>query len=115
MYMQYDNYPNGNPLLIAKYIASGKFVNGYGVDDGSIVFNGMGCFIAQLIKEFKTGTGGLYIQSLDSRLDSGEDFTYDIIYNFDKKKVTMIAYDGMGKQLFKGTPEKYITKYDKED
>jgi len=113
MYMQYDNYPDGNPLLIAKYITSGKFVNGYGADDGSIVFNGMGCFIAQLIKEFKAGTGGLYIQPLDSRLQSSEDYTYDIVYDFDTKKVTIKAYDWQDKLLFIGTPEEYIAKYDK--
>jgi hypothetical protein len=115
IYFQYDGYETGVPLNIAKYIASGKFVNGYGSGDIGLVFNGMGCFIAQLISNFKEGTGGMYIQSLDTRLQSGEDYTYDIIFNFDTKEVIMIAYDWQGKELFTGTPVEYIAKYNKED
>lgn len=115
IYGQYDGYENGRPLEVAKFTASGKFVNGYGSDTSETVFNGIGCYTAQLIAHLKDGVGNIYIQSLDSRLNSGEDYTYDIIYNFDTKKVIMIAYDWEGKQLFTGTPEEYIAKYDKQD
>ena len=44
----------------AKFVNSGKLVNGLGGDKG-LVFNGMGCLAAALIKEFKDGPGGTYI------------------------------------------------------
>lgn len=90
-------------------------VNGYGSDTTDVVFNGTGCMTAQLIKHLKEGTGNIYVQALSSRLNSGEDYTYDIISDFDTKKVTIIAYTWEEKELFRGTPEEYIAKYDKED
>jgi hypothetical protein len=115
IYGQYDGYPDGRPLEVVKFTASGKFVNGYGADSPDLIFNGIGCYTAQLIAHLKDGTGNIYIQSLDSRLQSGEDYTYDIVYDFDTKKVTIKAYDWQDKLLFIGTPEEYISKYDKQD
>lgn len=60
IYQQYDGYPSGAGLQLAKFIQSGKFVNGLS-GDKQIVFNGMGCFAAALIKELKKGPGGTYI------------------------------------------------------
>lgn len=60
IYQQYDGYPSGVGLQLAKFVNSGKLVNGLGGDKG-LVFNGMGCLAAALIKEFKDGPGGTYI------------------------------------------------------
>jgi hypothetical protein len=114
IYGQYDGYPEGTPSRVAKFIASGKMVNGYGADSPELVFNGTGCMTAQLIKELKDGTGNIYVQALSSRLNSGEDYSYDIICDFDTKKVTMIAYDWEGKELFTGTPLEFLQKYNEE-
>ena len=60
IYQQYDGYPSGVGLQLAKFVSSGKLVNGLSGDKG-LVFNGMGCFAAALIKELKEGPGGTYI------------------------------------------------------
>ena len=60
IYQQYDGYPSGVGLQLAKFVSSGKLVNGLGGDKG-LVFNGMGCLAAALIKELKDGPGGTYI------------------------------------------------------
>jgi len=115
IYGQYDGYPSGTPIQVAKFIESGKMVNGYGPDSKEIVFNGTGCMTAQLIKHLKDGTGNIYVQALSSRLNSGEDYSYDIICDFDTKKVTMIAYDWKDKQLFKGSLKQFIKKFEEKD
>jgi hypothetical protein len=114
IYGQYDGYPEGTPSIVAKFIASGKMVNGYGSDSSELVFNGPGCMTAQLIKHLKDGTGNIYVQALSSRLNSGEDYSYDIICDFDTKKVTMIAYTWEEKELFRGTPLEFLQKYNEE-
>ncbi len=63
IYGQYDGYPSGTPIQVAKFIESGKMVNGYGPDSKEIVFNGTGCMTAQLIKHLKDGTGNIYVQA----------------------------------------------------
>lgn len=60
IYQQYDGYPSGVGKALAKFVSSGKLANGLG-GDKSLVFNGMGCLAAALIKEFKDGPGGTYI------------------------------------------------------
>lgn len=60
IYQQYDGYPSGVGLQLAKFVSSGKLVNGLGGHKG-LVFNGMGCLAAALIKELKDGPGGTYI------------------------------------------------------
>jgi hypothetical protein len=67
-----------------------------------------------LIKHLKDGTGNIYVQALSSRLNSGEDYSYDIICDFDTKKVTMIAYTWEEKELFRGTPLEFLQKYNEE-
>jgi hypothetical protein len=114
IYGQYDGYPDGTPLQVVKFILSGTMVNGYGaVGEDEIVFNGLGCMTAQLIKHLKQGTGNIYVQKLSSRLHSGEDYTYDIIWDFDTKQFTVVAYTWEDKELFRGTLAEYITEYDK--
>lgn len=60
IYQQYDGYPSGVGLQLAKFVSSGKLVNGLSGDKGP-VFNGMGCLAAALIKKLKDGPGGTYI------------------------------------------------------
>jgi hypothetical protein len=117
IYGQYDGYPDGAPANVASFLAKGTMVNGYGLrDDDSIVFNGTGCMTAQLIGYLKEGTGNIYINSLDSRGQSGEDYLYDIISDFDTKSIVMVGYENgwegkPAKEFFRGTPQEFLQKY----
>jgi hypothetical protein len=63
IYQQYDGYLQGVGNDLKDFIKSGVFVNGINEDKGDKLFNGMGCLVAQYIKEFKKEAGGLYITS----------------------------------------------------
>lgn len=121
VYLQFDGYPDGHPLDTAKWLASGKVVNGIKPSEDKLVFNGAGCLAAQLVEKYKHGAGGTYIQNMNSRGRSWEDYTYDIIVNEDKT-IQYVAYDVKGgygdkpvrfKKLYQGTPEGFIKKFEK--
>ena len=76
LYKQYDGYCEGWGTDLKDFLKSGKFVNGFGMNNDK-QFNGMGCFALQLVTEFKDGVGGLYATTDD---DSQE-------YNYKIEKV----------------------------
>ena len=120
MYAQYDGYPTGHPMDTAKWLASGKVVNGYGANEKKLVFNGAGCLAAQLVAKFKDGAGGYYIHPMNHRGQCWENYTYDIIVKEDKS-IEYICYEIGGskkitfKKLFQGSPEDFIKKYHEEE
>ena len=62
IYQQYDGYPSYLGKKLKEFIKSGELVNGFSsVNERQ--FNGIECFAAQLVAEFKTGTGGTYLFS----------------------------------------------------
>ena len=77
MYRQFDGYPTGHGAELAEFLNSGELVNGLGVDEKNIVFNGMGCLAAQMISHFKQTPGGFYIHPTDVR-DCGQDYEYHV-------------------------------------
>jgi hypothetical protein len=119
VYMQFDGYPNGHPLDTAKWLAGGKMINGIGMQDTGLVFNGASCLAAQFVAKYKTGVGSTYIEPMDHRGRCGEDYMYDIVV--EDKKITMVAYENHSrwreksrvktKKLFEGTPQEYVEKY----
>jgi|688.fasta_scaffold227587_2 hypothetical protein len=120
MYAQYDGYPTGHPMDTAKWLASGKVVNGYGANEKKLVFNGAGCLAAQLVAKFKDSVGGYYIHPMNHRGQCWENYTYDIIIKEDKS-IEYICYEIGGskkitfKKLFQGSPEDFIQKYHEEE
>ncbi len=82
LYKQYDGYPEGGwGEELKEFIKNGVFVNG--INEGKkgkkrFMFNGMGCFALQLVKEFKKEEGGLYATT---ERDSQE-YNYVIDYIF---------------------------------
>jgi len=116
LYLQFDGYPEGHPLETAEWLSSGMVVNGFGLDDDSLQFNGAGCLAAQLVDRLKKGVGGTYIQSLSSRGKSWENYTYDIIIKEDKS-IEFIAYEVESsdkptfKKLFIGSPNDFVTRF----
>ena len=120
MYAQYDGYPTGHPMDTAKWLASGKVVNGLRLDEKGLTFNGAGCLAAQLVAKFKDGPGGYYIHPMNHRGQCWENYTYDIIVKEDKS-IEYICYEIGGskkitfKKLFQGSPEDFIQKYHEEE
>jgi hypothetical protein len=113
VYRQYDGYPEGHPIDTARWLESGKLVNGIGANETQLVFNGAGCLAAQLIAKFKDGAGGTYIHPMSHRGKCWEDYLYDIIIKTDNT-IEYVCYENYGKrpkELFRGTPEQFIEKY----
>ena len=114
VYRQYDGYPTGHPLETAKWLSTGIVVNGLGMKEDKLVFNGAGCLAAQLISEMKDGPGGTYIHTLKSRGESWEDYLYDIIVKEDRT-IEYVCYNNNDtkSEVFRGTPNEFVEKYDK--
>ena len=107
IYQQYDGYPDGVGKSLAEFIQSGKFVNGLGVKK-SLVFNGMGCFAAALIKHLKDGPGGTYIVPKGQK----EEYNYKVVGDtFDERKLTVAC---QGHESFKAGSVAAFMKWCKE-
>ena len=116
VYRQYDGYPTGHPLETAEWLATGTVVNGLGMAEERLVFNGAGCLAAQLISKFKDGPGGTYVHNLESRGECWEDYLYDVIVKEDRT-IEYVCYNNNEDktELFRGTPSDFIKKYKKEE
>lgn len=76
IYRQFDGYPSGHGKELASFLLSRPFVNG--ISGSRHVFNGMGCFAAQLVGHLKKGeAGGIYLYAPGTK-DVWEDFTYEV-------------------------------------
>jgi hypothetical protein len=117
MYRQFDGYPEGHGQELAEFLNSGKVVNGLGMDEKQRVFNGAGCMAAQMISHFKgDSAGGIYIYP-NSTKDAWQNYEYHVLVDFDSKDVTLTCYQSgkRKKQLFKGSPDKFIEFVQKEE
>ena len=90
MYRQYDGYPSGMGADLVEFLDGSKVVNGLSSDDmkSTRVFNGAGCLAAQLVAHFKDGAGGIYIEPTSAK-DCGQEYEYEIVVDFDTKKLTL--------------------------
>ena len=81
LYKQYDGYPSGWGLQLARYLSGGTAHNGI-VTDAKLhqYWNGAGDLAAQLIAHFKTRVGSLYIES-PKAVDCGQEYEYEIHVN----------------------------------
>jgi len=75
LYKHTDGYPSGLGLELYNFLVNIKLVNGLNPEMKNVA-NGMGCLAAQLIANFKTTPGDLYVISPNS--DSLQDFNYHI-------------------------------------
>lgn len=83
MYRQFDGYPTGHGKELAQFMKDGTFVNGINLDEkNKKIFNGAGCFAAQLVAHFKDGPGGFYLHSAAIK-DAGQEYEYHITVPFE--------------------------------
>jgi hypothetical protein len=114
VYRQMDGYPSGMGNDLAKFLSKGKLVNGIGGDQG-LVFNGMGCLAAQVIKELKDGPGNIYIYPAKAA-GCGEEYTYEVIGDNDTHTLRLKCYEvnwktgRKGKLIFEGDPAECLKK-----
>lgn len=118
LYRQFDGYKSAHGQELAEFLLSRPFVNGIGTSRA--VFNGMGCFAAQLIGALKQGEAGrIYLYPVGST-DVGEEYVYEVRGGIDREHgccplpvtVACIAY---GKKDFDGTPEEFKAWCETED
>jgi hypothetical protein len=95
MYRQYDGYPEGHGKELADFLNSfAEITNGISMGETRKTANGMGCLAAQLIANFKTEVGNIYLYEVDAR-DCWQDYEYHVYEDF----VRVMSH---GKQLFEG-------------
>lgn len=103
MYRQYDGYPTGHGAKLAAFLKPYTIVNGLGSRDSAKVANGMGCLAAQMVAEFKTGAGNIYLMPTSRKLDAWQEYEYHIR----NKSVTVFDLYGEGdtpkREIFKGS------------
>lgn len=110
MYRQYDGYPTGHGVELAKFLAGMKMVNGMGAGDPEKIANGMGCLAAQVIAHFKDGPGGIYLYTAGTR-DAGEEYIYKVYGKTGKEptiEIFEVPWNEKEKQIFKGTATKAL-------
>jgi hypothetical protein len=115
VYFQYDGYPVGRGLDVAKWLTTGTLVNGININETRLVFNGTGCLAAQFVAKFKEGAGGCYIYPLSDRGYAGENYLYDVIV--EDFKITFVCRNNNKSKsiVFSGTPEEFIEKYGEKE
>ena len=114
VYKQSDGYPNGFPLILAKWLSTAVKSLSYNPPKGALEFNTTGCLVAQMIAKFKKGPMEIYVEPVTSRGNCDEAYLYDIIVDRDTKEIKFIGYENdypRIKRIFKGSPAGYATKY----
>jgi hypothetical protein len=78
LYRQFDGYPEGHGLELARFLAGRPIVDGIG--DDTDVFNGMNNLAAAVVSHFcdPTKPGLFYLHPAGTR-DTGEQFTYRVV------------------------------------
>ncbi len=106
MQVNYDGYPEGVGLDLARIILEGKLVNGLGPNRTlGAHFNGPSCMAASVIALMKKEPGNVYLYPTD--FDFGADYTYEI--NVSKNKT--IDFRMTEGETFEGTLEEFIKKF----
>lgn len=104
LYCQFDGYHDGVGKQLAEFIQSRPFVNG--ISGNNLVFNGIGCFAAQLVASLKEKAGLWYVTGKE---DQREEYNYEIRGGYDADwrplPVTFVC-DGYGHR-FEGRPEDF--------
>ena len=120
LYNHWDSYPSGLGKDIAEWLGSKRIGNGIGCDADANFANGAGCLVAQFIRDFKNGAGGLYVVPMDFR---DEDYNYRIEIDYDDgatrscNEVVKIKVTTWGNEdpVFNGNVNEFIDWIEKGD
>jgi len=115
-YRQYDGYPEGHGLDVAKEINSYTVVNGLSVGETRKVANGLGCLVGQLFCTLKGGKPGYIYIIADDERTFDNDYHYDFL--FDETRVgfgvsmtvdvKVWKWGNKEKPIFVGTLDEFI-------
>lgn len=110
IYRQFDGYPGGNGIDLAKFLEDKKITNGFNSEQEKAgnYANGMGCLSAQVVKHLKERIGNIYLQFPDE--NEKESFVYTV-YGEGEKIIIEVkdCYDT--KKNFKGTPAEFLKRF----
>lgn len=105
MYRQFDGYPSGHGAELGEFIKDIKLVNGIGANTVAVA-NGMGCLAAQIVANFKTEAGGIYLEPINA-WDCGQEYEYEI-RNIDDRMDIKVIDTWDKKTIFQGDTESFI-------
>ncbi len=109
---QYDGYPEGVGVDLAKILVGGTMVRGMGSTQNlGKVFNGPGCLAATVIAILKDKPGDYYLLPADSNPEENYNYTIEV----EGGSVQMSCISGFslsgGKLLFEGSPEDFLEEF----
>ena len=115
IYQQYDGYPEYMAVEYAKWLKGLSIGNGLGRDPELNKYaNGVGCFAAQFIKQFKDRPGGLYLHPIDDE-EGWVDYIYTL-FPKEGEETYMSIYHTISKDvIFVGKPDAVLKKYNKQE
>jgi hypothetical protein len=100
MYRQYDGYLEGHGQELAEFLVQFSLVNGLGNGNPEgRVANGLGCLAAQMVAEFKTEAGGIYLMAMNQT----EEYNYEITLGQSGLNIKVTKYSD--EVVFNGSPE----------
>ena len=110
IYRQYDGYPEGRGLELAKWLESFNIVNGFSSKAKRRIANGLDCLCALWISEEKGDeAGNIYMMGINDR-DCGEEYIYKVWE--EDNNIYMSCFDVWERKLlFEGTPKEYLEIY----
>jgi len=116
MYKQYDGYPDGLGLDIAKACLTENLEELELVNDFSDKYtqaNGIGCLAATIVKVLKDGCGNVYLCEGSDKDISMLDYYYVVSpSNGTVGNILISCYDAINDKLeFEGTPKEWFKKY----
>ena len=123
IYRQFDGYPEGHGVQLARFLKEIKLVNGLRIDSEYSevkVANKMSCLAAQVVVYLKEKPGDIYLESPEDEENLGTEYNYRIYRDkmgvTDKESVLidLIESTEVGYQrVFYGSPEEFIKKYER--
>lgn len=131
IYRQFDGYPEGHGIEIAK-LCDVKLTNGIS-GDGMGTANGMGCLAAQIVMALKndakseyrpSGVGNIYLEAPGGEISDWVEYVY-VVRGSEGNRPTIECTTQTGPwpfnvqksdgHVFTGSPMQWLAKYAKED